>query len=186
MKTNPFIVLCGWWKRKKYCNGFAFLELLVYSVLAAAIMMSALPVCVQLARTAAYGAEWEEMFGQSAVLDETIYGTLRFCRDVTVTDKTIRCRDAQGALTGFTVKNGRVYKLLENGSEQPLTGTAEAGFDERDIYVEQQEGEPYFALKGDVISVRITLRNAADGRRWPCMMAVKPLPAYFPGNEMAF
>ena len=41
------------------------------------------------------------------VMEETIFGVLRFARNIEVSPKTVRCRDEQNGLTWISVQNGR-------------------------------------------------------------------------------
>ena len=109
-------------------------------------------------------------------MEETIFGVLRFARNIEVSPKTVRCRDEQNGLTGFSVKNGRVYRLLSNGSEQPLTGSVKAGLREDRISVRSQGDRPYFSADGEKIHVHIELYDSCTGQSWPCVLTVTPLP----------
>lgn len=164
------------WRSRKQNNGFMLTELIVALAVAAIVMSAVLPILVQTAVICRYGESWEELSRQGMILEETVFGVLRFARNIEVSAKTIRCRDEQNGLTGFSVKNGRVYRLLSNGSEQPLTGSATAGGREDRISVRSQGGEPYFSADGENVHVHIELYDAYTGQSWPCVLMVVPLP----------
>ena len=172
---GTFTFLFAWRNRKK-ANGFVLTELIAALAIAAIIMTALLPMLVQTAANCRYGESWEELSRQGMVMEETIFGVLRFARNIEVSDKTIRCRDEQNGLTGFSVKNGRVYRLLSNGSEQPLTGSVNAGLREDRVSVRSQGDKPYFWADGEKIYVHIELYDAYTGQSWPCVLTVAPLP----------
>lgn len=173
MKPALFDNMLVWLRRNKCSNGFALTETVIAAVCTVLILSACLPLALQMTLVFHTGERWEELARQGMVLDETIYNTLRYAGDIVVADSSVRCRDEQNTLTGFTVKNGRVYRFMGNGNEQPLTGTSNAGIESK-IYV-LQDDQPYFSKKGEVIYIRIVLHDAVSGRSWPCYMAVKPL-----------
>ncbi len=173
MKTARFANMLVCQRRNRDRNGFILAETLIAVSIAVITLVAFLPLFVQIRLLSNTTARWEELSRQAMILDETIYHTLRVSKDITVTDKTIRCRDEKNTLTGFSVKNGRVYRFLGNGNEQPLTGASNAGI-ESEIYV-SDTGEPYFSVKEDVIYARIILCDAVSGQSWPCDIAVTPL-----------
>ena len=172
---EAFTFLSAWRNRKK-ANGFVLTELVAALAVAAIVMTALLPMLVQTAANCRYGESWEELSRQGMVMEETIFGVLRFARNIEVSPKTVRCRDEQNGLTGFSVKNGRVYRLLSNGSEQPLTGSVKAGLREDRISVRSQGDRPYFSADGEKIHVYIELYDAYTGQSWPCVLTVTPLP----------
>lgn len=169
-----FTFLFAWQKRKS--NGFVLTECLAALAIMTIITASLLPLLVQAAANCRYGESWEELSRQGMVLEETVFGMIRFAQKIeSVSSKTIRCRDEQNGLTGFTVKNGRVYRILSNGNEQPLTGSANADPRKERICVQLQENTPYFSTDGKAVHVHIELYDRHTGQSWPCIITVVPL-----------
>ena len=100
---EAFTFLSAWRNRKK-ANGFVLTELVAALAVAAIVMTALLPMLVQTAANCRYGESWEELSRQGMVMEETIFGVLRFARNIEVSPKTVRCRDEQNGLTGFSVK----------------------------------------------------------------------------------
>ncbi len=172
-----WFIRSGAWQNRlhRQSNGFILVEAVLVFAFIGMIAASYGPLAVQTVRSCYIGERWEELSRQGMVLDETLYETLRFCQDVTVTDTSIRCRDEQGVQTGFRVKNGRVYRMMSNNSEQPLTGSGNANVAEDRIRVEAMHGEPYFSLIGHTIQIRLLLRDMRSQEIWTCVVTVVPL-----------
>lgn len=175
-----FTFLSSWQKQK--ANGFMLTECIAALAVAAMLTASLLPLLVQAAAGCRRGESWEELSRQGMILEETLFGVLRFARQVDASAGTIRCRDEQNGLTGFSVKNGRVYRLLSNGNEQPLTGSVNAGLREDRISVRPQGDAPYFWTDGNTVYVHIELYDVRTGQTWPCVMTVVPLPGQWEGR----
>lgn len=159
------------WKEMKRPNGFLLLEMITALLIISIATASCIPLIVQMAQNIRRGEVWEELSRQKNVVEETIYGTLRFSHDITVKADEIRCRDIQNNSTGFIVKGSRIYRLLSDGSEQPLTGSSSAGMS-ASIRIRPYGNMPYFSRKGDTIYVSFLVYDAIRHVKRPCLIAV--------------
>lgn len=165
----------GGWKEKKRVNGFLFLEMIIALLVLGIVVSSFLPICIQIIKNMRRGEAWEELSRQGVVVEETIYGTLRFAHDITVTPTEIRCRDIQNNRTGFSVKGALVYRILSDGNEQPLTGSSSAGPSAR-IRVRPYGSEPYFSQAGNRVYVSFLVYDTVSRAERPCRITVVSLP----------
>ncbi len=165
----------GGWREKKRVNGFLFMEMIIVLLVMVIVVSAFLPVLVQIVKNMRRGEAWEELSRQGVVVEETIYGTLRFAHDITVTPTEIRCRDVQNNRTGFSVKGALIYRILSDGNEQPLTGSNSAGPSAR-IWVRPYGSEPYFSQVGNTIYVSFLVYDRVSRAERPCRITVVSLP----------
>ena len=59
---------------------------------------------------------------QAVICEETVRHELRYAENVRVSGKTVTYTDENGKNAGFTVHKFGLYKKLNNGTVQPLTG----------------------------------------------------------------
>ena len=159
------------WKEMKRPNGFFLLEMLTALLLISVVTASCIPLIVQMAQNIRRGEVWEELSRQENVVEETIYGTLRFSHDITVKANEVRCRDIQNNYTGFVVKGSRIYRLMSDGSEQPLTGSSSAGMS-ASIRIRPHFNMPYFSQKVGTIYVSFLVYDAIRHAERPCLITV--------------
>jgi hypothetical protein len=135
-----------------------------------------LPVLTQTVRYFKIGESGEELARQGLLMDETIYNTLRFSKGIMVSGTRISCYDKEGIRTGFSVKDGIMYRVLSNGQDQPLTGNPGSGIRKGRFVVMPYDERPYFAKEGQAVVVSVLLQDTLNGVAWPCCMTVVPLP----------
>lgn len=174
---EEFIGLSALRPSEEGSNGFVMTEVLAVLCIAVILLAAFLPVLVQSAQRFRSGEAWEELSRQGMIMDETVYGVLRFSSNTVVSETMITCRDEQNMKTGFRIKNSRVYRILSNGSEQPLTGSQNTISIEDRISVKPYENRPYFSVNGQTIQVAIILYDRSSRQEWPCIMKVVPLSA---------
>lgn len=162
------------WKDEKKTNGFLLLEMLTALLLLAILAAGCMPLFVQMAQNMRRGEAWEELSRQESVVEETMYGILRFSHDITVKPSEIRCRDVQNNRTGFSIKGNRVYRLLSDGSEQPVTGSSNAGMSSR-IRVRPYGTAPYFSQAGRTIYISFLVYDVVSHAERPCVVTVVPI-----------
>lgn len=161
------------WKRNRRSNGYILTELLCALLLISMLVMAYVPLVVQAMRNMEETESREELSRQGLVMEETIYGTLRFATAITVTKDTIRCRDRDNIKTGFTVSGKRVYKIMSDGTEQPLTGAGTTGPNR--IVILPYEDRPYFLQHDEAIEIAMVVYDSQRKREWPCVITVVPL-----------
>jgi hypothetical protein len=167
------------WKKSVRHNGFILTELIVSLGIILLLWQAFLPVLVQTIHHVKNSAAWEELSRQGLLMDETIYYTLRFSQGVEVSETKVTCYDSTGLRTGFSVKNGLVYRHLNNGQEQPLTGNSNEGGVKGRFSVSPYEGQPYFSKEGDAVVTAMVLQDTVTQAVWPCIVTVVPLGPYW-------
>lgn len=163
------------WNEKKRPNGFLLMEMMTALLVMVIVAASCMPILVQIVKNLRRGESWEELSRQGMVVEETIYGTLRFAHDITVTPTEIRCRDVQNNRTGFSIKGASVYRLLSDGSEQPLMGSSSAGPSAR-IRVRPYGSTPYFSQDGHTVYVSFWVYDTVSHAERPCLITAVSLP----------
>lgn len=167
------------WKKSVQHNGFIMTELIVSIGIILLLWQAFLPVLVQNIQHVKNSAAWEELSRQGLLMDETIYYTLRFSRGIELSETNLTCYDSSGLETGFSVRNGIMYRRLDNGQEQPLTGNSNEGGVNGRFIVATYEGRPYFSKDGETIVVAMILQDTVTQAVWPCIVTVVPLGPYW-------
>ncbi|MGE1063643.1 hypothetical protein NXG27_13610 [Megasphaera paucivorans] len=175
---NKNIVSRDWNAGKIQTNGFIMLELMIAVLLTSIILTVFLTASAQMFRSYYLQAVYEELYHQGSSIDETLYVGLRFARDVTVTNNTVRFTSPTGLATGFTVQNGILFRILEDNTRQPLTGNSGMG-QWQDVYIVSSQQTPFFSLQGQTVQVALLLRHRKSNQEWPCFISVVPLTAQY-------
>lgn len=169
-------VLDGKTSRKQ--NGFILLEMVLASSLTVLILLAVLPAAVQAVRMFEYGCSWQETALQGIHLEDTLTVSLSTASSLRVTDSSVRFLTDQKLRSGFLIQQGIVYKCLDDGTVQPVTGTEDTGRNK--ITVKPLEpGCPVFSQEGECVRIAMNLIHEA-GCIWRCELWIRP------GNGIAY
>jgi type II secretory pathway pseudopilin PulG len=156
------------------CNGFILTECLVAISIMLILLYSVIPVATSSIRLYNQAREKEELLVQGMDMEEIIFQDLRYARQITVESESyIRFTTATGLSSGYRLQDGTLWRILANGSRQPLTGNdgtapwmnLKASFD---------GSRPCFSKTGQAIHVCLILCHRTSKRSWPCRFTVVP------------
>ena len=153
-------------------NGFILLEMVLASSLTALIVLAMLPAAVQSVRMYEYSCSWQETALQGIHLEDTLTVSLASASSLRVTDSSVRFLTDKNLRSGFLIRQGVIYKCLDDGTVQPVTGTEETGRNK--IIVEQLEpGCPFFSQEDGCVRAAMNLKHEA-GCTWRCDLWIYP------------
>lgn len=162
-------------KNRSSPNGFIFLEILMAAVITAGLMMAVIPAGIHSIH-AYERCKREEALGlQGMALEDNVYTSLRYAHHIQLTDSSVRFINAEGLASGFIVYEGVLYKIMNDGTKQPLTGNGVDKTANTDIAVEGIDGQPCFSYREGVIYVMVSLVDKDLGKAWPCRLIVRSL-----------
>ncbi len=164
------------WPAGRSHNGFMLTSLIIAVVLALGILLAILPVVGQSAQYYRYGRIHEELQRQGTVIDEALYLELRYARNITAQGNEIRFTSATGRDAGFCVYGGVLYRMLDDGTRQPLSGTSkyEAPY-KSTLKVAPYGDQPFFSRDGTCVQAALLLYEEHSQYQWLCLVEVVPL-----------
>ena len=111
---------------------------------------------------------------QAMACEEIVYADLRYAADCRVTPSQILFKNAAGEESGYFISGRHLYRRLDHGNRQPLTGN-DNGEGYTNVYIAHYGKEPYFSEDGDTICMRFVLVNRRTGDEQICAVRALPL-----------
>lgn len=157
-------------------NGYMLTSLIIATVLALGILLSILPAVAQSVQYYRYGHIHEALQRQGCLIDEALFLELRYAKNIAAQGNEIRFTSASGRDAGFCVYGGILYRILEDGTRQPLSGTGQQVSSGRNVLKVAPYGDlPFFSTDGKQVRAALVLYEEHSRYTWTSLVEVIPL-----------
>lgn len=170
-------------------NGFILAELLVSLLLASMVLGAAMPLFSTLMRQYTYITVSEELREQARYTAETLTFNLQYARYIEISSDSNRINfvTEDGQHSGYMLMSGTIYRLLQQGSSQPITGN---GNNENNIantiLAKKMDNDkvPFILSEGNgCYRIRFTLIHTKTGKTFDTDIRIIPVTATWEGRK---
>lgn len=160
--------------RRQSGKGFFSVEIILYACIACATTLIFSTLFTNSVKRYKEAYSRECLLRQAVICEETVRHELRYAENVRVSGKTVTYTDENGKNAGFTVHKFGLYKKLNNGTVQPLTGDDD-GAEHTAVFVEPYGGEAFFQKDEEAIVMHFMLKDRVTEEEQECCVYVVPL-----------
>lgn len=161
--------------RRQSSKGFFSVEIILYACIACATTLIFSTLFTNSVKRYKEAYSRECLLRQAVICEETVRHELRYAENVRVSGKTVTYTDENGKNAGFTVHKFGLYKKLNNGTVQPLTGDDDGAEQHTAVFVEAYGREAFFQKDEEAIVMHFMLKDRVTEEEQECCVYVVPL-----------